>query len=188
VSPPFFPLPSPHTESLFSNAYHTLFVGRLSYDTTEKKLRREMEQFGCVKSVAVVHDTHSTDKDKAGRHRGYGFVEFSQEEELTAAYKKADGRKIDGRRIVVDVERGRWAGLGWVVCLSVCMYVMWCVSGAGRCGTGGPAGWAAGWAAGRRCGPRNRSRKMLARPLKVCDGMAWDGMGWDGRMAWDGVM
>ena len=33
------------------NAYHTLFVARLSYDTTDKKLRREFEQFGNIKVV-----------------------------------------------------------------------------------------------------------------------------------------
>jgi U1 small nuclear ribonucleoprotein len=39
--------------------------------------------------------------------RGYGFVEFEHERDMKTAYKHADGRKIDGRRILVDVERGR---------------------------------------------------------------------------------
>lgn len=85
----------------FRNAYHTLFVGRLSYDITDKKLKREMEQYGPVKAVKLV-----TDKD--GKSRGYAFVEFEKEEDMTNAFKRADGKKLEGRRIVVDVERGRY--------------------------------------------------------------------------------
>ena len=84
-----------------SNAFHTLFVGRLSHDTTEKKLRREFEQFGSIKSIKLVVDSQ-TDKS-----RGYAFIEFENEQDMTTAYRKSEGRKIDGRRIVVDVERGR---------------------------------------------------------------------------------
>lgn len=38
------------------NAYNTLFVARLSYETTEKKLRREFEQYGPIKTVRLVTD------------------------------------------------------------------------------------------------------------------------------------
>jgi hypothetical protein len=82
------------------NAYHTLFIGNLSYDTSDKKLKREFESFGKVKAAILVND-------KEGKPRGYGFIEFELEEDMTNAYKKMDGKKIDGRRIVVDVERGR---------------------------------------------------------------------------------
>ena len=85
-----------------SNAYHTLFVGRLSYEITEKKLRREFEQYGPINMVKIV-------ADRSGKPRGYAFIEFEREEDLTLAYKRADGKKIDGRRIVVDVERGRYS-------------------------------------------------------------------------------
>jgi U1 small nuclear ribonucleoprotein len=78
----------------------TLFVGRLSYETNEKKLRREFEQFGAIKRIVVVQDLD-------GKPRGYAFIEFEKEEDLMTAYKKSDGKKIDGRRVVVDVERGR---------------------------------------------------------------------------------
>jgi U1 small nuclear ribonucleoprotein len=44
--------------------------------------------------------------------RGYGFVEFVREKDLKTAFKEADGMKVDGRRIVVDVERGRTVK-GW---------------------------------------------------------------------------
>lgn len=89
-----------YPELVFRNAYLTLFVGRLSYETNEKKLRREFEQYGAIKRVVVVQDLD-------GKPRGYAFIEFEKEEDLMSAYKKSDGKKVDGRRIVVDVERGR---------------------------------------------------------------------------------
>jgi len=91
----------PHNnEKASSNAYNTLFVGKLSYDTTEKKLKREFEEFGPVEFTRIV-----TDND--GKSRGYGFIQFEKESDMTVAYKRMDGKKIDGYRIVVDVERGR---------------------------------------------------------------------------------
>jgi U1 small nuclear ribonucleoprotein 70kDa len=70
-----------------ADAYKTLFVANMSYDTTEKKLRREFEQFGPITSIRVV-----TDKDE--QPRGYAFIEFESDEAMRAAYKKADGRKV----------------------------------------------------------------------------------------------
>ncbi len=76
-------------------------MGRLSYDTSEKKLRREFEQFGPIRSIRMVSDL-------VGGARGYAFVEFEKEEDMTQAVKRWDGRKIDGRRVLLDVERGRF--------------------------------------------------------------------------------
>jgi len=91
----------PHSNpNATENAYHSLFVGRLSFDSNEKKLRREMEQYGPIKNVKMI-------VDRVGKPRGYAFVEFEREDDMTSAYRRADGKKIDGRRIVVDVERGR---------------------------------------------------------------------------------
>jgi U1 small nuclear ribonucleoprotein len=42
-----------------------------------------------------------------GKSRGYGFIQYTNEGDLKTAYKLADGIKIDGKRICVDVERGR---------------------------------------------------------------------------------
>jgi U1 small nuclear ribonucleoprotein len=42
-----------------------------------------------------------------GKPRGYAFIEFEHKKDFKDAYKVADGRKIDGRRVVVDFERGR---------------------------------------------------------------------------------
>ncbi|OQR96597.1 U1 small nuclear ribonucleoprotein 70 kDa-like [Achlya hypogyna] len=82
------------------DAYKTLFVGRISYETTEKQLRREFERYGDIHKIRLV-------EDEDGKSRGYAFIEFKEEAAMKAAYKNADGKKIDGRRIVVDVERGR---------------------------------------------------------------------------------
>merc|ERR1712110_90864 len=45
--------------------------------------------------------------------RGYAFIEYEHERDLKNAYKQGDGKKIDGRRVMVDVERGRTVE-GWL--------------------------------------------------------------------------
>merc|ERR1712125_124285 len=48
-----------------------------------------------------------------GKPRGYAFVEYEHERDLKNSYKQGDGKKIDGRRVMVDVERGRTVE-GWL--------------------------------------------------------------------------
>lgn len=83
------------------NCYNTLFVGRLAYEVTERKLLREFEQFGPVKDLKIIKDDKQKDKSK-----GFAFVEFEHEEDMKRAYRAADGLRLEGREIVVDVERG----------------------------------------------------------------------------------
>uniref|UniRef100_F1LA74 U1 small nuclear ribonucleoprotein 70 kDa n=1 Tax=Ascaris suum TaxID=6253 RepID=F1LA74_ASCSU len=83
-----------------TDPYKTLFVARINYETSESKLRREFEQFGKITKLILVHDPN-------GKPRGYAFIEYQHKENMSEAYKKADGMKIDGRRVVVDYERGR---------------------------------------------------------------------------------
>lgn len=98
-------------EYMNMNCYNTLFVGRLAYEVTERKLLREFETFGPVKDIKLVtvndngngNDNHG---DMKGKSRGYAFIEFEQEEDMKRAYRAADGMKIEGKEIVVDVERG----------------------------------------------------------------------------------
>ncbi|KAG0335918.1 hypothetical protein BG004_008265 [Podila humilis] len=85
--------------------YKTLHVSRLSYDCTEKDLRREFSMYGQIENIRVV-------KDQNDKSRGFAFIEFEREKDMKAAYKDADGIKILGRRILVDVERGRTVK-GW---------------------------------------------------------------------------
>merc|ERR1711972_1160547 len=97
----------PHKDSnATGDPFKTLFVARVSYDTTEKKLKRELEVFGSVKKVRMVYD-------QKGKPRGYAFIEYEHERDLKNAYKQGDGKKIDGRRVMVDVERGRTVE-GWM--------------------------------------------------------------------------
>jgi len=82
------------------NCYNTLFVGRLAYEVTERKLLRELEVFGPVKDLKLIKDKST------GKSKGYAFVEFDLEEDMKRAYRAADTLKLEGREIVVDVERG----------------------------------------------------------------------------------
>jgi U1 small nuclear ribonucleoprotein len=95
------------------NCYNTLFVGRLAYEVTDRKLLREFEAFGNVKFIKIVKDTSSKESSSAeggpeggGKSRGYAFVEYEDEEDMKRAYRAADGMRMEGRDIVVDVERG----------------------------------------------------------------------------------
>ena len=47
------------------------------------------------------------DAGDAGKPRGYAFIEFEHKNDMKTAYKMGDGKKIEGRRVLVDVERGR---------------------------------------------------------------------------------
>jgi U1 small nuclear ribonucleoprotein len=97
----------PHKDTSASgDPFKTLFTARISYDTTEKKLKREFEVFGSIKKVRMVYD-------QKGKPRGYAFIEYEHERDLKNAYKQGDGKKIDGRRVMVDVERGRTVE-GWL--------------------------------------------------------------------------
>ncbi|XP_010070052.2 U1 small nuclear ribonucleoprotein 70 kDa [Eucalyptus grandis] len=87
--------------NISGDPYKTLFVAKLSYETSESKLKREFESYGPIKRVRLVQDTVSQ------KPKGYAFIEYLHTRDMKAAYKQADGRKIDGRRVLVDVERGR---------------------------------------------------------------------------------
>ncbi|GBF90609.1 U1 small nuclear ribonucleoprotein 70 kDa [Raphidocelis subcapitata] len=86
--------------------FKTLFIARLSYEVTERRLRSEFERFGPIRHVRMVQ---AKDKDKP---RGYAFITYESKSDMKEAYKSMDGVKIEGRRILVDVERGRTVE-GW---------------------------------------------------------------------------
>jgi len=83
------------------NPYKTLFVARLNYATTEDRLKREFEIYGPIVNIRIVKD------NKTGKSKGYAFIEYERERDLKVAYKKGDGKKIDGVRVLVDKERAR---------------------------------------------------------------------------------
>ncbi|CAN9505303.1 unnamed protein product [Ophioblennius macclurei] len=97
----------PHNDpNAQGDAFKTLFVARVNYDTTESKLRREFEVYGPIRRIYIVYNK------RTGKPRGYAFIEYEHERDMHSAYKHADGKKIDGRRVLVDVERGRTVK-GW---------------------------------------------------------------------------
>ncbi|XWS42043.1 hypothetical protein CRYUN_Cryun17cG0134700 [Craigia yunnanensis] len=87
--------------NISGDPYKTLFVGRLNYETSESRIKREFESYGPIKQVRLITDKFTN------KPRGYAFIEYMHTRDMKAAYKQADGRKIDGRRVLVDVERGR---------------------------------------------------------------------------------
>jgi len=96
----------PHSnKNATGDAYKTLFVARLSYDVTEEDLRDDFSRYGDVRDVKLIRDNN-------GKSRGYAFIEFETSQDLKDAFKYADGKPIKGRRILVDVERGRTVP-GW---------------------------------------------------------------------------
>lgn len=76
-----------------------LFVGGLSWDTTDASLSDFFKQAGTVISAAVIMDRYS------GKSKGFGFVEMSTEEEAEQAKQKLNGQNLDGRAITVSEAR-----------------------------------------------------------------------------------
>lgn len=76
-----------------------LFVGGLSWDTTDDKLREFFAQAGTVESAKVITDKFS------GRSKGFGFVEMSTVKEAEKAKKELNGQELDGRTVAVDDAR-----------------------------------------------------------------------------------
>lgn len=76
-----------------------LFVGSLSYSTTEDALREYFSQAGNVESAVII-----TDK-MTGRSKGFGFVEYATEKEAKKAMEMFDGKEYEGRALVVNEAR-----------------------------------------------------------------------------------
>ena len=76
-----------------------IFVGNLSFATTEDTIRSLFETHGAVERVSVV-----TDRD-TGQPRGFGFVEMSNDSEGDKAIAALNGRDIDGRTLNVNEAR-----------------------------------------------------------------------------------
>lgn len=76
-----------------------LYVGNLSYNTTQDTLQNEFSAHGQVEEVAVINDRET------GRPRGFAFVTMANDEEARAAIESLNGREIDGRTITVNEAR-----------------------------------------------------------------------------------
>ncbi len=78
-----------------------LYVGNLSYDTTEDTLRSLFTEFGQVESVRLITDRYT------GRSKGFAFVEMSTEEAAQEAIGALNGKQVDEREIKVDKAKSR---------------------------------------------------------------------------------
>ena len=76
-----------------------LYVGSLSYDSTEDSLKEFFSQAGEVESAVIIMDKLS------GRSKGFGFVEMATEEGAQKAKETLHEKELDGRKIIVDEAR-----------------------------------------------------------------------------------
>ena len=78
-----------------------LYVGNLSYKATEDDLRDIFKEFETVTEVNVITDRAT------GRSRGFGFVEFSSDDDADKAVESLNGKMLQDREIVVNEARPR---------------------------------------------------------------------------------
>ena len=76
-----------------------LYVGNLSYGTTDESLRQLFEGHGQVTSAQIIMDRDT------GRSKGFGFVEMATDQEAQAAITALNGQQIDGRALTVNEAR-----------------------------------------------------------------------------------
>lgn len=99
-----------------------LYVGNLSFNSTEQDLEEVFGEIGTVESVNIIADRDT------GRSRGFGFVEMSSAEEAQNAISELDGKEVDGRNLKVNEAKPRENRAG----------------GGGRGGRGGGGGYGGG--------------------------------------------
>ncbi len=83
-----------------------LYVGNMSYETTEEDLRLACEAFGKVESATIIKDKFS------GEPKGFGFVEMSSKAEGQAAIDGLNGKELKGRTLNVNEARPRTGNFG----------------------------------------------------------------------------
>ncbi|MCA1553677.1 MAG: RNA-binding protein [Chloroflexi bacterium] len=110
-----------------------LYVGNLSYNTSEDDLRQLFSQAGEIKEIALIMDRDTR------QPKGFGFVEMTTQAEAQKAIQMFNDHEVDGRRLTVNIarpreERPRGGGGG----------------GGGRGGYGGGGGGRGGYGGSRR--------------------------------------
>jgi len=78
-----------------------LYVGGLSFNTTDDRLKEEFAKFGAVESATVIQDRYTE------RSRGFGFVEMSNDSEAEEAIKGLNNTTLDDRQITVNYAKER---------------------------------------------------------------------------------
>jgi cold-inducible RNA-binding protein len=83
-----------------------IFVGNLSFRTTQEDLQQAFAQYGAVERVSIVTDRAT------GQPRGFAFVEMTNSDEAETAISRLNGAELDGRALNVNEARPRPAGGG----------------------------------------------------------------------------
>jgi cold-inducible RNA-binding protein len=110
-----------------------LYVGNLSFNTSNQDLNEIFAQIGTVETATVVEDRET------GRSRGFGFVEMASKEEGEKAIAELNGKEVDGRELKVNEAKPREnRGFGG--------------GGGGNRGGGGGGNWNSGGYGGGRGG------------------------------------
>ena len=78
-----------------------IYVGNLSYDATEEKIREAFGSFGQVTSARIIKDKYT------GQSRGFGFVEMPEQTHAQTAIKSLNGKELMGKQISVNEARSR---------------------------------------------------------------------------------
>jgi RNA recognition motif-containing protein len=78
-----------------------LYVGGISYSTTQQSLQDAFSKAGNVTSASIIMDKMT------GRSKGFGFVEMATDEEAQAAINMFNGQDLDGRKLTVNEARPR---------------------------------------------------------------------------------
>jgi len=78
-----------------------LYVGNLSYSTTEDDLRSLFAEAGTISSVALIKDRET------GRSKGFAFVEMSSQAEVESAISMFNGKTLHDRELTVNIARPR---------------------------------------------------------------------------------
>ena len=83
-----------------------IYVGNLSYQTSDQILESTFAAFGAVDSAKIIMDRTT------GRSKGFGFVEMPNDAEANAAIEALNGSELDGRNLTVNEARPREANSG----------------------------------------------------------------------------
>lgn len=78
-----------------------IYVGNLSFETTENEIESAFQEFGDVNSVNIIKDRDS------GRSKGFGFVEMADQQSAQDAIEKLDRTELNGRSLTVNEAKPR---------------------------------------------------------------------------------
>lgn len=76
-----------------------IYVGNLSYNTTEDELRDYFSQYGNIEDIKLIIDFST------GRSKGFGFITYGSDQECEMAVEKSNGVELSGRKLKVNIAR-----------------------------------------------------------------------------------